>query len=432
MAEMRWRKMPLGIIRDENLLYISEKLPKELSYAPWMFYYTALSIADNDGIFDLEDGVVFARLMKVDSPAIVFQVATLMMQRNIILHTSMGSNKCIFANWEYKDSESRTMDQRRQIVNNQIEEANKRKKQQYEFTLHPENLQESANFFNVDFSGKPSANAFFCSENDKNAENVAINFYDDKNAKNVVKTEREKEREIERQTERKTDLDLERDREKDTHREKQPLQAPQQAFRGCEEENKENTETAEQQTAEEIPGESATLAEQALSMGKGVINEQGIRTYGIFKEFFAKNCLGFNDVQHKNAMHELVDRVSELASEQNPADVIAMQFCTQFKKLCTESDFYKGQLISPENLLKNGAYTHVLAAVSQYLLNNSSNRNTWEQQAKKYWEEAQAEKAFVGDACDNEYVQFGIDPKDPNRFAKLMHAKSANQENNPP
>lgn len=74
MAEMRWRKMPLGIIRDENLLYISEKLPKELSYAPWMFYYTALSIADNDGIFDLEDGVVFARLMKVDSPAIVFRL----------------------------------------------------------------------------------------------------------------------------------------------------------------------------------------------------------------------------------------------------------------------------------------------------------------------------------------------------------------------
>ena len=43
--------------------------------------------------------------------------------------------------------------------------------------------------------------------------------------------------------------------------------------------------------------------------------------YVVFRNFFAKNCLGFNEMQHKKEMLELSELILQLEDERNPSAV---------------------------------------------------------------------------------------------------------------
>ena len=105
LKDIYWRRYPIDLLNDDKMLYIESLMPEKLKYAPYMFYITALKLADDDGVFDLEDGVIFARLMRVPDVQIVFEVANLMRQRKVIYRLLDDSNYCGLTDWEYAKNE---------------------------------------------------------------------------------------------------------------------------------------------------------------------------------------------------------------------------------------------------------------------------------------------------------------------------------------
>ena len=409
--EMTWRKMPRNIMTDPNMDYISSCLPHQYAAAPYIFYTVALSIADDDGIFDLEDGIIFSRLMHMGDAQLVMNVANLMLKRKIISRAGT-STKCMLTNWEYSIREKpRTIEDRRRIVQQQIEAERAVKSQSFtELPLASDD--DAGEVFTVDFSSTPSPAAdFSCAVNDTSSENVVTPLFDDKNAENVVKNE-----------------DTEKIREdKNREIEGKPLRADYEALRDLPEGNTDGTDT-EQWDGTETKGsyDMAELAQQALDTGQDYeVSERQKRAYSVLNSFFAKNCLGYDEMDPKtrSKVLELARRVAKLETQQNPVEIIASTLVGQFKKLTEEAGYYKNHPLYPENLLEKGFYSTALAATSKILLTGNTQNGEWITQLQYYQAEIDAEKANVGDAFDDQYLKYGIDPKDPNRAVKLMQAQ---------
>ena len=422
--EMLWRKLPIGIIRDEDMDLIADQLPRELRAAPYMFYLTALCKADNDGIFDLEDGVIFARLMRIGTPEDVFTIANLMMKRKIILRAG-ETTRCILTAWNYPKLEKpRTLEDRRAVVAKQIEE-------------------EKRNIIDVEFKVKDaSANleppVFFGPKNDKKQENVVMDFFDDKNTKNVVQniqTEREKER-IERERE-----ETHTEQKDKTETEKLALQAFDVALRASTKEYSEEIPEAknEEQTLQrEDPGitEPNTLAEQANEWEN---EEGGESKNGSFEavsealtNFFTKNCLGFNKAMNQEELHALTNRILSLGNKRNPPEIVVGVLLGCFQKLTEDKGYWQGMPLTPQQLLKPGTYAHVLNQTNK-ILNASQVNEAWISEEKKYAEQAAKDQEAVGNSFDNEYLKYGISPSDPNKVRLLMQAKAnESKETDPP
>lgn len=201
LSDVAWRKMPTDLLTNENMTYIESQMPKGFEYAPFMFYQAALKKADNDGIFDIEDGVIFARLMRVPSPAIVFKIVNLMGHRRMIYREST-STLCYLADWEYTGGKSRTLSERRAIVQQKIREMESMPKAA---ELRAKQEEELPPF--EPFAGQSA-------DDDKNAKNVVKNTMDDKNAVNCRNVEREKDREIEREIHTQRDRESVREEER--------------------------------------------------------------------------------------------------------------------------------------------------------------------------------------------------------------------------
>lgn len=435
--DMVWRKLPIGIIRDEDMDLIADQLPPEMKAAPYMFYFTALCKADNDGIFDLEDGVIFSRLMRIGTPKDVFIIANLMMKRKLIMRYGETS-RCMITAWDYPQREKpRTIEERRKVVQQQIE-TEKKAEPNGQFSFQPIAQQQVNNEFS-DF-GEPVDRNFFSHLNDKKAENVTKNFFDDKNEKNVVKkieTEREKERERERLRVERIETHTERE-EEERETEKLALAAIEAAYSASTEEytteHTENTEIHNEQTEQENNAMRILNQLEENNLVDHAENDE-VRTqvYGSLVSFFTKNNLAFNEQRDKEELIRIVDRVIPLATARNPAPIVINVMLAQFKKLSEEDAFYKGTPLTPYELLKPGMYGHVLQAASKILLNQSNKDGAWLDQMKQYEAEVAKEKSAIYNVMDQEYIQYGIDPADPNRAAKLLQIKAGSkQETEPP
>lgn len=422
-----WRKMPRNIVTDPVFEYISSKLPTQYQAAPYMFYTTALSLADDDGIFDLEDGIIFSRLMHMGDEKLVFTVANLMLNRRIITRAG-NTTKCMFVNWEYsiKDKTPRTLDQRRQVAQRQMSE----EKNMQVSNFDPNAPECTPDEIVVDFSTTPSPDQdFLCTENDKIKNNVVNPLYDDKNIKNVVKNpDTEKRREdIEREDKTHTEK-----KELELDKEGAPLRMDAGILRDAPEKEI-NTEAVDYTewdgTETKDSNDTDMLAQEALTIGKTqIIGEDKTRLIQCFTNFFTKNCLGFDEISSRNAIMELVNRVSKLGDEKNPAEIVAATLLSQAKKLSEEDPYYKNIPLTPEELIKPGMYKHALAGASRILLTNKAVNPEWIRQMENEKAEIQAEKNVIGDCFNNEYVKYNIDPNAINKTELLLAAKAKEQE----
>lgn len=440
-SEQLWRKLPTSLIRDEDMDLIADQLPEDLKAAPYMFYLTALCKADNDGIFDLEDGVIFARLMRLGSPAIVFQIANLMMKRKIILRAG-NTTRCMLCNWDYSPNAKeapRTMDQRRAIVARKIEEEQRQLKT-FEFKVqeaavtadfpastlfHTSNHNDgqiaaavaAATMINNVFGDQPAN--FLCADDDKNAENV------------VEKTQTE--RKIERLDTERIDTHTQTNSEIDTQ--KLALQAiGEPALRASTEEytqklqiteiEQENSQTTDGcMTTGFEPGEIESVQEKANG---GEINTAVLN---VLDQFFTKNNLAFSKTANYAERMALCNRIQALGDNRNPPEIVASVMLGQFKKLSEEDGYFKNMALTPQQLLTPGTYRSVLAAASKILLADKPTEN-WIKQQEKYAQEVEAEKA-VGNVFDGEYLKYNIDPHDPQRAIKLMQIKANESKDDP-
>lgn len=417
-----WRKTPIDLLVDENFSYISSQMKPGEETAPYMFYLTCLRKADEDGAFDLEDGLMFSRLMRVGDKTTVFKIANLMMQRQII--TRVGtSSKCMLVEWEYvRDKQNRTMDQRRAIVARKIEQEKKLQMQEFD----PDK---------TELSFDDDAPVFSCPENDKIQNNVANEVFDDKNQKNVVK--KNAPREIEREN---TDIEDTRDIKKDTHTQENTREietgrdredAPPDFLNESGSTSQDEIQT-KSETETEISQEELTLEDIPNSIAKSS-NERDMASActDVFNVFFAKVCKGYNAFHYRYEIDDLVHRVINMQDKNNPADVIAGLITKCFEKQGNEK-YYKGLPLQPDYLLKPGIWSHVVRTVTE-ILNTSDNKKLVEEQRREAlsWDGSAASeeidgKVYVG--FDAQYVKYGIDPSDPNASHLLMQAMSAEKK----
>jgi len=401
----------VDLLTDENLSYIVDLLPPELATAPYMFYLAALKNADDDGAFDLDDGVVFSRLMKIGTPQNVFDIANLMMERRIITRVDK-STMCLILDWDYAPNEiPRTLEQRRKQVRDKIAQAEK--------------LAESQMFSARDKIAPKDEPSFFCPENDKNAKNVTINSFGDSFCGNVtVPREKETERlerlETKRPDEIKKDTHTQIQDRLETGEKKEPPAkdfADESFYGGGEEKNgqpeekPDNTET--QDFWLDVP-EAGDEKDTAGRSGQG----NSVTPREVLILFFAKVCKGFNALSYHVQLDELAKRMKALSDERNPPDIVAEVFCQQFEKLVSDG-YYKDMPLLPDNMLKPAVYNRLNAMVGRILFVGGSKKNPWLEE----WVKQCADFKPEGNPIEDGYRKYGIDPSSPNAYVQLLAAQ---------
>ena len=414
LNDLAWRKVPRNIIRDENIDYISSLLPENLSAAPMLLYFIMYCKADDDGVIDLEDGAIYSRLMKICNAKEVLDIATLMAKRKLLLPVMDGTNVYIIEDWDIPmrpgAKPARTMEERRANVAAKIRAEQEEKRR----------IEQQA----IDFDAlRKSASPFFCLNVDKNAKNV-----------DTQRVERDK-RDIETQE----NLEFKEIEREKTHTESSlggNFTPPCAAAESMQEPIRQTEHKTE--GLEATDKEIKDLAELALNNTRNDCSQNVIKInekskentgangdidaiYVVFRNFFAKNCLGFNEMQHKKEMLELSELILQLEDERNPATAIASVFCQQFKVLTETDGYYKNLPLYPRELLNPKVYRTVLSMASRILCSKQSANVGWIQQSKVLKD--MTENRAVYDELKNAYVQCGIDPDGEHPLLDFLRKK---------
>ena len=434
LSDVTWRKMPTDMLTNETMTYIESQMPSGFEYAPFMFYQAALKKADDDGSFDLEDGILFARLMRVPDVKLVFKIAILMVKRGIITQVQKGSNLCLLTDWEYsKGTASRTMAERRAIVARKIEASQ----------LH----NSEPSFVVMPSDNAPELPVF----DDKNQKNVVKSSFDDKNQKNVVKNtnsvkndsseiflEREKEREREREnthTEREKESLREREREAFAvaGASMAPAPAPAEKTEALARDSEESEIEQETEISGVVPEFSTVnLAAEAINTANKGEPEKEPGDFTEFEavcafleSFFITNCFGYDQKRGKKLIKLIAEKIMALEGTGHKASKIVEVCCEAFKKMHDEPGQWKDIPLQPVYMAKDGVWAHILTYAGKKLTKKGSKSNTFFENAKKAQEAADAEREELIAQTEGEYIKFGIDPKDPNRVQKLLIARNA-------
>lgn len=430
-----WRKLPISTIRDEELDYISFLMGDNLKTAPYMFYMTMLCRCDNAGVFDIEDGVVFSRLMKTGAPEDCVKIANLFVQRHIITRVLPDDNIFIINDFEPATDDHRpamTAEQRRQAVEKKIQNERAQKAAFIGFPKpapQPEHRMPSA----PDFP-PPAPEGQQPAVNFEQARALCAQpadfscFLNDKIQKNVATTDKIREDQREQTITNKNILNqthtdnIRLERKEEAGQLRGSLEAP---LRSPEEQTKQ--ETPEQQ---EEPQKQELLQEEVHTSGGNTPEEASLKVEEEYEkaelrevaaQFFAKNSLLFNRLNDWEEIRILSERVFALKTELNPSKTILNAILNNFKKENEnpKSYFFKC-LLTPDFLLNQNTWSHMLQDVSQFLLTHNENRDEWDQQIKFNPEERKAIEEQMALEC-NEY---GIDPASPTRLVELIAAKA--------
>ena len=405
LNDLAWRKVPRNIIRDENIEYISSLLPEHLQAAPMLLYFIMYCKADDEGVIDLEDGAIYSRLMmKSAKPEEIIEIARLMAKRKLLIPVADGFNVYIIDDWDIPARPgvrtARTMEERRAAVAQKIR-AEQAKKQSEAEAVNFDELRRAAPFFCPDF---------------------------DKNAQNVV-TERE-EREI-RENSESTGEKIEGEIKEKTHTEgnsgnfsvlppvaKESMQENQ---RKTEQENPEFEKIDQYvQVRYDFLHDDAPQIERVQNSEVKRAGKSGdeSQVYVVFKDFFAKNCLGFQEAKFKSQLEELAKCICLLQDDVNTAPVIANVFCQQFKLLTEQDGYFKGLPMFPAELLKPNVYRRVLSMASKILCNKKPINKTWIDQTTALNSFNGTNDRMVYDEYAKMLIQSGIDP---NSESPLWH-----------
>lgn len=484
LRDVYWRQYPIDLLSDDRMACVEAMLPDNQKHIPYMIYIAALKLCDDNGVFDFDDGVVLARLTRVNDVKLVKDIVNMMRQRKILYRLFDGSSLCGLVDWTYSDKKPRTIDERRKLVAERIQKEQARAGVDKDFTLPGEEKTaptaaapqviprpapvpdfitkcKSCEAYNADINScmdptpgacqrhfkqedqtAPAPQDFLCAKNDKNAENVVISEMDDKNAKNVV-TLQDNTLQDNTVQDNKTDNTDSIDIHTNTHTIQQVpssgrLNSP--TLETCEnidavgatDIQTDNTESAYINTDEEACGDEAisNLADQALrEAGKDVedTGQAGLVEY--LNAFFVKNCYGFKKKQSANAINTLAGKVLELSDDVNPPGTVASVMCTEFKKMCEgqREAYWKGTPLLPAYMIKPRIMAEVIQNAGK-ILSTAKNSEKFIQAAQKAQEECEADKELVGDAIREEYVKYNIDPDDPQASKLLLMAKSREAE----
>ena len=135
LRDVYWRQYPIDLLSDDKMACVEAMLPDEQKHIPYMIYIAALKLCDDNGVFDLDDGVVLARLTRVKNVQLVIDIVNLMRQRKILYRLFDKSTLCGLVDWTYSDKRSRTIEERRKLVAERIQQEQTRAGVDKDFTL---------------------------------------------------------------------------------------------------------------------------------------------------------------------------------------------------------------------------------------------------------------------------------------------------------
>ena len=476
LRDVYWRQYPIDLLSDDKMACVEAMLPDEQKHIPYMIYIAALKLCDDNGVFDLDDGVVMARLTRVKDVRVIFDVVNLMRQRKILFRLFDKSTLCGLVDWTYSDKKPRTIEERRRLVAERIQKEQARAGVDKDFTMPgeepaapeftapvavkpfpvPDNIKKCKICDAYDAATKcctdnrpnacrehlqprqeaetaPAPQDFLCPKNDKKPENVVISEMDDKKPENVVTLQNNTVQD------NKTEQTNIQDIQTDTHTQQQVPSFGRvigPTLETCEDTDavgvKKNTKNQNINTDGDASGadDISTLAEQALSETQGIDEEKdtgGLVAY--LNDFFVKNCYGFKKNQSAGAIKKLVSEIMQLSDEVNPPETVASVLCSEFKKLCEgqREAYWKGTPLLPAYMIKPRILAEIIQNAGK-ILATAQNEKKFAEAAKKAEEECKAEADIVSVAMREEYLKYNIDPDDPNAATKIIVAKAQEHE----
>lgn len=482
LQNITWRKLPRNAVSDIRIQSVAMQLPQELKPAALLFYVVAICTADDDGVFDIDDGFTFSIAMQCGTPDDVFQIADLFVLRKLIVQVEDDSSQYMLVDWESPFVDSRfksslTAEQRRQAVLNKMQQNKKIAKSIKKAGAAPKDtyrpeprfsspapqpapLPSQEQLSDYRFSQKKSEKTepfFPCPENDKKSNSVATGNLNDSF---VISVATDTDRQTDK-TDRGTD-NTEQTEKTHTHTDAQSVrETPDKSGSDAPAEEKTETETETenrntdnpdiktelqtetknvidirelQETVQKksIETETANEADSVIqSDGKEVTKAETLTGKGdcgsVLKSFFSKkNPAGFADVNAElQAIQEITKRVDALKDTRNSPEIIVCQYIRQFERLVTGDGYYKNAPLLASYMIKPGIWARITQQAAKVLSDSGGTGGKWFEECQKWRAEAEKdrEKLGVDNITDALYINSGINPQDPNRIAKLMEQR---------
>jgi len=411
-----FRKVPVNLLTDGATKQAEQLLPRKLHYAPALVYLAGLKYSDQEGIFDIGNGRAFADAAHLWNDDNGVDLATLklvldaMVEMRIFAHVP-ESSVYLFADWDYNGrSGDKSIYDRYALA-----------------CAVWKNHQLAASFFSpsADVKNTPSNVSETPSNVSKTPSNVSQTPFDRKDKiriEKIIQDETRKE-EIRKDThtEEKRQEREEKIRQEGEKSREEGASAPsleREALRSSSPKEEQRLNLQKNEKEEKKTGDTVSLAAQALTQERAEeINEKSSQTYSVFVSYFAKNCLGFEENQHKAALQELARRTDKLGTQGNPPKIVASVLINQFQKLLTENDYYKDYPVTPEDMAADNIWKRLLSASASILIGKEEKPPAWEAQI------TEAELTEANNAWNAEYTKYGIDPNSDTAFAQLMQKK---------
>ena len=427
-----WAKIPTDLLENKAMIRTEKELAPELRAAPVLLYLAGATKADEDGIFDIGDGEEFAALIKADRPETVFSVAAAMVKFRIFAHVP-DSTIYLFAEWEYTTRQNgKALENRFNIARAQWE---KKQKESTFFSMYKNVNTQRKNI------GDTSAE---CLNTTHGRVNECFNTIQP--AENAIP-------QIRREQIRETRAEqIKPEGEKTTHTRVEGVEGeiPPAAFESFSDSSaagskmNQEFEQMEQETKERISALNVQILPEAKSSGETLnaddteketadasfVPQSDKKNIGglvdILQKFFAENNAGYNATKGLKTVEQIADEFLHTAETPEKACALAKKMCFEFKKMhdAPEGDRWHNVPLFPAYMAKEAIWSQLLSRVSRIYgtVKEPKPLNVVEQ-AEKDREEFLAEREDFGDQFEAEYIRYGIDPKDPNRSAKLFQLK---------
>lgn len=427
-----WAKIPTDLLENKAMIRTEKELAPELRAAPVLLYLAGATKADEDGIFDIGDGEEFAALIKADKSETVFSVASAMVKFRIFAHVP-DSTIYLFAEWEYTTRQNgKALENRFNIARAQWE-----KKQKESSFFSP--------YKNVDSQRK---NIECTSDKCLNTIQPRVN-----ECFNTIQGAENANPQIRREQIRETRAEQNiSELEKTTHTRVEGVEGEippaacesfidspaagskmNQDFEQMETETKERIKALNVQILPDEKNSDAT--DSADDMNKetqdaSFVPEVDKKNMGelveTLQKFFTENNVGYNASKGLKTVKELAEELLHSADTPEKAADLAKKMCFEFKKMhdAPEGDRWHNVPLFPAYMAKEAIWSQLLSRVSRiYGTVKEPKPLDIMAQAEKDRQEVFAEREEFGDQFDAEYIRYGIDPKDPNKSAKLFQAK---------
>lgn len=420
-----WAKIPTDLLENKLMLQAEKHLPKELNYAPVLFYLAGATKADDDGIFDIDDGTEFADLAKVNSPENIQKVASVMVQARIFAHVP-NSSFYIFTEWEYATRQtSRTLSFRFQLA--QKKAAQKAEEQSYfsvqstkvDKVIKDDNYTENKNCNTIQESFDKCLNTI---QGEKSADDRIEEIREDK-----IRQEKNIQDEIKTTH---TRIECEEGTAKQSSG---FLDNPPDCFAKKDEQKTE--EKTENESLLEVPKNWCILPESESSETLQSENEkekqdaifEPKKTVKELEDFFKTNNVAYNELKGSRLVEQIAKDIAKHCQNDDEAVIWAKRLCKEFKAMhdAPETDRWHNIPLMPAYMVKEAVWAQINTRVVRiYGTIKQPKALDVHEQAQKDYQEHLKDLENPTESPDAEYIRLGISPDDPDRIQKMLIKKA--------